>query len=87
VFAVYWPAIVNQTVVDDVMRRWFPMDVQTPVAKLPIDAAWFTFEISPGQDGRDLFDLMSSALDEAIQQIPAGDRHEPLARGWDGQVG
>lgn len=87
VFAVYWPAIANQGAVDDVMRRWFPMEVQTPIAKLPIDAAWFMSEISPGQDARDLFDSMSSALDAAIQQLPAGDRHEALARGWDGQVG
>ncbi len=76
VFAAYWQAIVNQRQVDDVMRRWFPMEVKTPHAKLPIQAAWFIFETSPAEDARALFDRISPAI---------GD--EALPRGWDGQVG
>jgi hypothetical protein len=87
VFAAYWPAIVDQSHVDDVMRRWVPMEVKTPIATMPIDAAWFMFEVSPGHEARDLFDRMSAAIDEAMQSVPERDRHEPLSRGWDGQVG
>jgi hypothetical protein len=87
VFAVYWPAIVNQSQVDDVMGRWFPMVVKTPIATLPIEAAWFMFEVSLGQDARELFDQVERAANDAIQTMHERDRHEPLARGWDGQVG
>jgi hypothetical protein len=87
VFAAYWPAIVNQGQVDDVMRRWVPMQVKTPTATMPIDAAWFMFETSPSEEGRALFDRVSAAIDEAMKSVPETDRHEPLARGWDGQVG
>ena len=87
VFAVYWPAIVNQPHVDDVMSRWFPMEVKTPNAKFPIEAAWFVFEVSPGEEARELFDRASAALDEALEKVPESDRHQPLSRGWDGQVG
>ena len=76
VFAVYWPAIVNQGHVHDVMSRWFPMEVKTPNAKFPVEASWFVFETSPAEDARGVFDRVAGAI---------GD--EALPRGWDGQVG
>jgi hypothetical protein len=87
VFAAYWPTTPNQRQMDDVMRRWFPMEVKTPTALVPIEAAWSMFEASANQAARDLFDLVSAAMERAMADLPAEERHEPFARGWDGQVG
>ena len=87
VFAAYWPTTPNQSHIDGVMRRWFPMEVKTPIAVMPIGAAWSMFEASSDQAARDMFDSVSAAMEQAMEDLPAGDRHEPFARGWDGQVG
>jgi hypothetical protein len=86
-FGAYWPATTNERRVDDAMRRWFPMEVKTPIAMVPIGAAWSMFEVSPDHEAREIFDRVVSDVEHAMQDLPEGDRHEPFARGWDGQVG
>ena len=87
VFAAYWPAIMNQNQVDDVMHRWLPMEVKTPSLTVPLNAEWFTFEVSPTEEARALFERIAAGIDEAMQTVPEGDRYPPFPRGWDGQVG
>ena len=87
VFAAYWPAMPNQLQVEGIMRRWFPMEVKTPHAIMPVDGSWFMLEPSPNETAPELFDRVAAAVESAMQDIPDKDRHSPLSRGWDGQVG
>lgn len=76
VFAAYWVGLPNKQSVADVFQRWFPMQIKSPHYDAPMEAAWFSVEVSPGETSRDVFDRVAAQLDE-----------DALPRGWDGQVG
>ena len=76
VFAAYWVGVPNKQLAPAVLERWFPMRIKTPHYNAPMEAAWFSLEVSPGENSRDVFDRVAAQLDE-----------DALPRGWDGQVG
>ena len=76
VFAAFWSEATSAREPSEMLGRWFPMEVKTPHHTVPIDAAWFSFEVSPNESSRDVFDRVAAEVD--------GDA---LPRGWDGQVG
>lgn len=76
-FAAYWAGVPNKYFASDVFGRWFPMQIKTPhYHDAPMEAGWFSLEVSPGETSRDVFDRVAAQLDE-----------DDLPRGWDGQVG
>jgi hypothetical protein len=75
-FAAYWDAPAKERYPIEVFGRWFPIELKAPSGLMPIDAAWFPFEVSAGESSRDVFDRVAAKLDEGA-----------LPRGWDGQVG
>lgn len=76
VFAAYWVGLPKKDFASGVFQRWFPMRIKTPHYDAPMEAEWFSVEVSSGETSRDVFDRVAAKVGE-----------DALPRGWDGQVG
>lgn len=76
VFAAYWRTPGRDRSAKAVFQRWFPVGIKTPEYDLPLEAAWYGFEVSPGETSREVFDRVVAEVGE-----------DAFPRGWNGQVG
>jgi hypothetical protein len=86
VFAAYWSAPGAQRYPVEVLGRWLPMQVTTPSASVPIDAAWFVLEVSAKDAAPEVFDRLAAEAEGLMAALPPDERHEPLPGGWARQV-